>query len=220
MKLEYEGVNVWSLEDFFLNLKLSNEEKDRLRIIYKFVQTKMKKLKRKSWEPYFNHCIRTAQILIEECNIENLDVILLALMHDIKEDTNTYNETMKIIWSEKIKEEIFLLSKNDENIKINNKIQRNKQYFERLQQVDDEAVLFVKIADRIDNLRTMIWVFSLEKIKKKLNETKQYILPLAEKLKNKYYEPYEILLNSIIYIEKYLKEVKANEELTNLLSKK
>jgi len=48
------------------------------------------------------------------------------------------------------------LSKNDENIKAEDKIQRNQKYFERLQQINDEAVLLVKIADRIDNLRTLI----------------------------------------------------------------
>jgi len=58
---------------------------------------------------------------------------------------------------------------------------KKKAYFERLVACDDEDVLKVKLADRIDNLRT-ITCWSKEKILKKLQETEKYIVPIAEKL--------------------------------------
>jgi (p)ppGpp synthase/HD superfamily hydrolase len=89
-----------------------------------------------------------------------------------------------------------------------------------LQQINDEAVLLVKIADRIDNLRTLIWVFPDKKVESKLQETIDYILPLAKKLKWKNSKPYDILLNEIEKIKKYLKNSQTNKELTDLFSKK
>ena len=220
MEIKNNIDQVYSLDDFFEKLKLNQPLKEKLQMVYKFTQIKMKNLKRKSGEPYFNHCVRTATIIIEEFDVKDLDTILLALMHDIKEDTNTHSYTVELIGWKKILKQIHLLSKNDENIKAGNKIERNQKYFERLQQINDEAVLLVKIADRIDNLRTLIWVFPDKKVESKLQETIDYILPLAEKLKKKNSKPYEILLNEIEKIKKYLKNSQTNKELTDLFSKK
>ena len=97
MEIKNNIDQVYSLDNFFKKLKLNQPLKEKLQMVYKFTQIKMKNLKRKSGEPYFNHCVRTATIIIEEFDVKDLDIILLALMHDIKEDTNTHSYTVELI---------------------------------------------------------------------------------------------------------------------------
>lgn len=56
---------------------------------------------------------------------------------------------------------------------------RNKDYYGNMQELDD-ATLQVKFADRVHNLRTTSHI-KKEKIKRKIEETKKYFLPVARK---------------------------------------
>jgi len=129
----------------------------------------------------------TAQILIDELWITDVDVVSLALIHDLKEDTNTRDETIKIrYWKEMLKK-LRKLSKNDETLEWRGKEEKVKNYFERIKNCECKDVVLVKLADRIDNLRTMKWVFEPEKIRRKIEETKKYLLSLAEKYSEETY---------------------------------
>ena len=44
--------------------------------------------KRDSWEPYFEHLERTATIILEEFENPSFEKVILALLHDIVEDTD------------------------------------------------------------------------------------------------------------------------------------
>ena len=60
-----EKLKISPLEDLYKKLWLKNkEDKDKLRFAYKFSEIKFKWMYRKSWEPCFNHLVRTAEILI------------------------------------------------------------------------------------------------------------------------------------------------------------
>jgi len=97
MEIKNNIDQVYSLDNFFEKLKLNQTGEEKLQVAYKFTQIKMENLKRKSGEPYFNHCVRTATIIIEEFDVKDLDTILLALMHDIKEDTNAKVDTLELM---------------------------------------------------------------------------------------------------------------------------
>jgi len=181
---------------------LPREEKmkkmELLQKVYWFSKVKFNGIYRKSWEPYFRHLERTAEIILKEFEKPTIEKVALALLHDIFEDTYTYVDTIKLITWERLYEKLVILSKDIKNkttiyTKFPNKLIRNKNYFERLLSCKDENVIDVKLADRIDNLRT-IDVFPEEKIKKKIQETKDYILPLA---KEHNLEAYKLLLKEI-----------------------
>ena len=172
-----------------LLLDLPEKEKEnKLKLMqraYWFSKAKFEWIFRDNWEPYFRHLERTAEIILKEFPNPTVDKVVLALLHDIFEDTATYPETIKMMFGNEILEKLFILSKDVKQEtqlyqNFSNKTDRNKKYFERLLNCSDKDVIDVKLADRIDNLRTME-AWSNDKIKKKIQETKDYILPLADK---------------------------------------
>jgi len=179
----------------WLSIKNKEEKKKLFNMAYKISEIKFKWQIRDSWEPYFEHLIRTAEIILNEFGNPTLDKVILALLHDIYEDTTVLEDTLKMAFKCHIFDKIKFISKNDDLLVWKNKKQ---QYFERLLACTDETIIDVKLADRIDNLRT-IWCWKKEKIIKKLRETRKYILPLANKF-NKRAE--RLILNEISNIEK------------------
>jgi len=168
-------------------LNLSTKEKTLIRRAYLLSNFKFKNITRDSWENYFEHLERTALIILNEFDNPTVNQIVLALLHDIWEDRllNDVN-TLLFLFSEEMKNKVLTLSRNDERLWTNiSKLNRKKAYFERLVNHNNEDVLKVKLADRIDNLRT-IACWPKEKILKKLQETEKYIVPIAEKLWAKY----------------------------------
>jgi (p)ppGpp synthase/HD superfamily hydrolase len=207
--LEIENSELFSLVKkkllFWLDKKTRKEKIKLLNYAYSFSKISFNHIKRDSWEPYFRHLERTALIILNEFSNPTIDKVILALIHDILEDTMVNPQTIEMLFSKKILDKLIILSKRvarDESwyMKYPNKYWRNKDYFEKLLNCKDEVVIDVKLADRIDNLRT-IWVWPKEKIKKKIAETRKYILPLAEKynLKAK-----ELLLKEIVKLEQTL----------------
>ena len=58
---------------------------DFLKTCYSFAENAHKKQLRKSGDPYFMHCVRTAEILAQ-LQLD-MDTICAGLMHDVLEDT-------------------------------------------------------------------------------------------------------------------------------------
>ena len=187
-------------EDKFLKWLSNKEKKQKKELfhrVYKLSEIKFKWKLRDSWEAYFEHLVRTATIILTEFENPTIDKVILALLHDIYEDTSILESTLWLIYSKDICNKIKFISKNDMSLKWDNK---KKAYFERLLKCTDETIIDVKLADRIDNLRT-IWCWKKNKIIKKVIETRKYILPLAEKFNKK---AYKILQNEIFKIEQTL----------------
>jgi len=203
-----ESINNDILYDNLLNLfenkllkwfsdKEKKQNKELFHMVYKLSEIKFKWKFRDSWEPYFEHLVRTANIILTEFENLTIDKVLLALLHDIYEDTSVLDDTLLLIANKDIYKKIKFISKNDETLIWENK---KIQYFERLLTCTDLTIIDVKLADRIDNLRT-IWCWGKGKIMKKIIETRKYILPLAEKFNKK---AYKILQNEISKIEQTL----------------
>lgn len=176
-----ENIEIWILfkEKIlkWLNKKNSKKYEEIFNRAYFLSKAKFKHIFRDSWENYFEHLERTSLIILKEFPNPTFEKVILALLHDIYEDTSILDNTINLGFWENILENIKYLSKNDERIvweKDNKKL-----YFERLLKCTDETIIDVKLADRIDNLRT-IWCWGKEKIIKKIKETEKYIIPLAE----------------------------------------
>lgn len=180
------------LEDLWLS-KLSKKDQEKVRWAYKYAEIITKDSFRKSWEPTFCHFFRTAKILVNELWEKDSLKVVLALIHDIKEDTWTLDSTISLMFWENALYKLKVLSKNDDNLSWANKKELVEQYFNRLLKCKDKDVILVKLADRIDNLRTMN-VFRPEKIKRKILETEKYLLPLAKEYSPK---AYKLMLSEI-----------------------
>ncbi len=183
-----EKINNPDLElDFFSlleNHNFSKKELEKINQAYFLSKAKFKWNKRDSWEDYFEHLVRTASIILYEFEKPTAEKIILSLLHDIVEDTSILFDTIKLTFWHKILESIKNISKKDKNLAGLDSKYRKKEYFERINKLTNDLEIDVKLADRIDNLRT-IWVWKVEKILDKISETEKYILPLARKYNSK-----------------------------------
>lgn len=132
---------------------------------------------RESGERYFEHCRATALILIDEFRIFNAEIIEAGLLHDILEDSFllTYDR-IELVFGVRVARIVESLTKHPD-----------KPAAQYVEQIKGEAnysglgVLYVKLADRLHNLRTL-GACSPEKQRRKIEETKTFYLPLVGRL--------------------------------------
>jgi Na+/proline symporter len=129
---------------------------------------------RKTGEPFYYHPIRVAETLINYS--QEQDAILAALLHDLVEDTRVSIEQISAFFNPKVASIVDDLTKlTDNNILISDEENKIK-----LDQVTNLLSLYIKIADRIDNIRTIKGHISIAKRHEIVNETVNYFYPLAQ----------------------------------------
>jgi len=135
-------------------------------------------VKRKSGEPFFTHPIAVALILLGYCGDQ--DAVVAALLHDTVEDTSLSLIQIRAIFGEKV---AFIVSKvtNLEDNLRRISLQDHENLY-RLMNYEDERAAFVKLADRLHNMRTISGHSSLAKQKHIAGETLSFFVGLAEKL--------------------------------------
>lgn len=168
----------------FLALLKEKPKSDLLSIqqAYWFSRNVHREQKRTTGEPYFEHPRRVAVILIER-GYTTTNHLILALLHDVVEDTCTPPEIIISLFGEDVYEQIKILSKSvpsfndssDEIIRWTEK--KPEEYYAAIAQAAKETIL-VKLADRLDNLRTCKdW--TPQRIRKYMRETDRFVLPMA-----------------------------------------
>lgn len=135
--------------------------------------------KRLGGEEYYNHPLRTAYTLAKM----NLDeaTICAGLLHDVVEDTNLPIETIKKEFGVEVATLVDGVTKIGKLQYIG-----QQRYAENLKKMilaltKDIRVAFIKLSDRLDNLKSL-HVFSPEKQKLKAMETMEIYAPIANRL--------------------------------------
>lgn len=127
--------------------------------------------------PYFDeHIMGVYTILKEECKVHDVKVLTMALLHDTVEDTACTFEEIEEKFGTDMMEEIKLLTRREgEPFSI---------YARRLFANGSCRTILVKMADRLHNLRTILYMPDKRWIEKKINQTYTDILnPLPDALK-------------------------------------
>ena len=124
--------------------------------------------------PYITHIQEVMRILINEVKITSDNILTVAALHDVLEDTECTYEELEETFGTHIAEPVDLLTRKkgqpfDEYAK---NIFTNEKY---------PWVGTIKLADRIHNLRTYPEVKDNGKVKYKYDETVRCIKPYAEK---------------------------------------
>ena len=151
-----------------------------LRKAYIFSAREHKGQVRQSGEPYLSHPLEVANILAEL----KLDVacVSVGLLHDVVEDTLTSLDTIREYFGADIAHMVDALTKISQ-IQFSSRQQKQAENFRKLllAMVDDIRVIFVKLADRVHNLRTLQY---LPEKKRKLiaQETLDIYAPIAHRL--------------------------------------
>lgn len=135
-------------------------------------------VKRKSGEPFYLHPIAVAHILLDYT--KDPDTILAALLHDTVEDTRLSLTQISLNFNEAVKNIVDGVTHLDSNLK---KIQLSThENIQQLLEARDKRVLYVKLADRLHNMRTIEGHSALGKQKKIAEETLQFFVPMAKRL--------------------------------------
>ena len=157
---------------------------DDLRIIdkaYNFAKKSHGDQKRKSGEPYIIHPLHTALILADlELDKES---IMAGLLHDVMEDTAATREIMIKEFGEEVTDlvdGVTKLTKLDYDVdKVEQQAENLRKMF--LAMAKDIRVILIKLADRLHNMRTLMYM-TPEKQKEKSKETMDIYAPIADRL--------------------------------------
>ena len=137
--------------------------------------------KRDSGDPYSNHPIAVANILIEL----KLDSATIAtgLLHDTIEDTHATYETIKNEFGQEVADLVDGVTKISvfENQAVSNSKAENFRKL-ILATSKDIRVLLVKLADRLHNMRTIDAISKIKKKERIARETMEIYAPLADRM--------------------------------------
>lgn len=127
---------------------------------------------------YFEHLRATALIAIVYLRVRDPEVIAALLLHDIKEDIENWTyERLAREFNQYICDLVWWVTK-PELARFATKKEMERKYHRNLRDAPRMAVL-IKLCDRLHNLMT-IWAQDPERIARKVDETHDFIMPLAE----------------------------------------
>ena len=194
----------------FLGREFNEHEKELIAKAYEIADVPYSGLVRKSGEPFITHPIEVAKIVASlKLDVES---IVAALLHDAIEDSNgkvTF-ETIEKHFGKEIALIVDGVTKVSRiNAPVGNVEQRKK--LETIQKMlfamaEDVRVIFVKLADRLHNMRTIDFVEDEEKKRYKAMETLEIYAPIAHKLGiNVIKSELEDICFKVLYYEEYQK---------------
>lgn len=159
------------------NHKLPNKE--ALRKAYEYAEEKHKGIFRGTGEPYIFHPLRVARFLAE-WGFES-DVLIASLLHDIVEDSSTPLSEIESLFGSNVADlvdTVTALTDKDFADQTLSKRQIDILSDARLQKKMNTRALYIKIADRLDNLNTLAGVKEERRIPK-AEHTREIIIPMA-----------------------------------------
>lgn len=172
-------------QEFFEKVrdKVASEEIPRITEAYWLAKVVHRNQKRDCGERYFEHCRRVACLLIDRGGDISADEIITALIHDCVEDGFIPDDVIQNIFGEKMRDAVATLSKvtivsDKATGVVQKKRKSDEEYFSGIR---DASVIIrrIKLADRLDNLRSMHASWTKERKQKYSIETETYILPIA-----------------------------------------
>lgn len=141
--------------------------------------------KRKSGEPYINHPLAVAEILIEWGM--DIDTVVAGVLHDTVEDTDATLDELESLFGRDLAflvDGVTKVSQARAGMRsLDSYLPHTKDNLTKLMIAvgEDVRVIIIKLADRLHNMRTLQFM-SPEKQKKIARETIEVFAPLADRL--------------------------------------
>jgi GTP pyrophosphokinase len=155
-------------------------ETDLLRRAYAFSAEEHRGQVRRSGEPYLVHPVAVADILADL----RLDAVAIAagLLHDIVEDTPTSIDRIRELFGEPVAHVVEGVTKLSA-LQFASSEERQAESFRKMlmAMVDDIRVVLVKLADRLDNMRTLQHLPE-DRRRRIAQETRDIYAPIANRL--------------------------------------
>ena len=166
--------------DYILNRIKNIDDRLKVKEAYEYALSVLGNEKRKNGELVITHCLEVADILLN-LNVDDITIIA-SILHEV----GKYDENADKIIKEKFGEEVFIIVNSVSKINHLEMMDDSENGAIYLRKVmvglcDDVRVLFIKLADRLHNMRTMDCL-SKEHQKKVANETLSVLVPIAHRL--------------------------------------
>lgn len=174
-----------SVESLIHQIQKDNPEAetdfDFLKNCYSFAEEAHKSQYRKSGEPYFMHCVRTAEILVQ-LRLD-MDTICAGLMHDVLEDTGITRGEMEERFGTNIAGLVEGVTKIGRYKFGGGQRKRQAETYRKLllATAEDMRVILIKLADRLHNMETLEHL-SQEQQQRISKETLEIYAPIAHRL--------------------------------------
>lgn len=172
-----------TFDDLLSKVMTYIKKDDELEVIkraYQFAETKHFGQKRLDGNDFINHPLNVAMILT---NLHSdYETITATLLHETISFANTSLDEIKDIFGEKIGKlvnDITKINKLSFNTDSNYTITYYKKILVGL--CEDPRVIFIKLADRLHNMRTL-WAIPENKQREKAKETLEILAPIAHRL--------------------------------------
>lgn len=150
----------------------SEWEMEQIEAAYFFSKYAHRGQQRDSGIRYFEHPRAVAWIIFNELHIIDWEIIAVALLHDIIEDSFIMRvKRLEINFGKQVAMDVQYLSKS--------KNLSDDEYWHRFYYVNSWRAVVCKLADRLHNLRTLTDC-SLEKQVRKVLETEAQVFPLFD----------------------------------------
>lgn len=158
------------------------------------------------------HIMTLKQVVYEE------ETHCAALLHDLREDYNLTDFFIRSKFGDKVADAVEKLSKV-----VHGEKKDMKTYFAEI--ATCQIASLIKAVDRINNLNSMIGVFTIKKQREYLEEVDEYFIPMLKKVRNKFPQQsltfYSLLLsirqsfNSISAYVSLAESIENKENVTN-----
>lgn len=173
---------LYTIDVLIDKIKSTEKQYDLNKIIaaYEFADEAHLGVKRSSGEPYITHPVAVACILLEYCM--DTDTICAALLHDVVEDTDTTLETISRKFSPEVANLVDGVTKIGQ-VPLNTKEEQQAENIRKIliAMSKDIRVIIIKLADRLHNMRTIMFR-PPEKQRKKALENMNFYAPIAHRL--------------------------------------
>ena len=160
---------------------LSKEDKKLIRKAFDLAADAHKDQRRRSGEPYIFHPISVAKIVANDIGL-GAKSIVAALLHDVVEDTSYTVADIEQLFGNTIAKIVNGLTKISHLKKDKNASIQSENFRKMLLTLNDDVrVILIKIADRLHNMKTMMYM-PADKQVKIASETLYIYAPLAHRL--------------------------------------
>ena len=168
------------LESLKAHQELDQQTFDLVYDAYCFGQKSHEGQKRKSGEPYFNHCVAVATILADWGMDQN--IVISGLLHDTIEDTNVTKDLIQNRYGDDVLLLVESVTKLSD-IKFNSRTHKKAENFMKMfiSFANDIRAIIIKLADRLHNLRTISFLSKIKQRRLAL-ESKEIFAPLAHRI--------------------------------------
>lgn len=169
-----------SFDILFNKLKYSKDELEVIKKAYEYALKEHKGMKRLTGDDFITHPLHVADILVD-LNVDSTTIVAALLHEVINNGESTYEDILKEFGNDvaTIVDNVTKINK----LELVDSTESSAIYLRKVLVglAEDPRVLYVKLADRLHNMRTN-WAISPEKQKDKAKETMSVLVPIAHRL--------------------------------------